>query len=1233
MKIKNITSELGHQWTKAIRIANRYLERLGAIMSMTLYRILGMIHLALVTDAGLLIMIFAPSLFGVQLVPKPISLIFFICYVVCDLVRLPFRYGATISLGFPLIFLTLLVDSPFAALVVATLGSWFSEVLRSRLSAKQRLSWFAALCRAFFYAGHHAVAGLGALTVYQLICYRFSPWLVEIIHIQATVAYVILYSLVSMLLIWPHDRRVHLFLAPDEESFVRIDIFTTSLLLPLPVSVVYLYNLNLGQTVKIFVMVGILPPLFVLLFYLARSFTKTEEDRERLALRKEISQRLGSPANMAEIVERMLTIMGQLMDYRWGAVYSLVDGKLELCGEKPHKGPVVIPDRREARETRAPSGGTATEEDQVVWPPQVKPGEGILGKLAKAHFPLPPRFLDHGRERVTLSDPYLPPKTALAVYPITVEAQGEAERLRPQPIGMIALARPRRLFTIRDWERGLALSSEARNALLSVQRLERKIQEIYRKVEAYAKDPEEVHRAMHELVVQQVNVSKILAVVSESLFHSNLRAVLQGVVEGRRGDDILLASEALVKIYDQVRDDTPGMPPLNPHILRLLQTVTSSLSLAFSFRYQFPEVGRGPAFKEFYEFLLVALDANTVSRIAALDSQIVSTSDAVRKRERDLRKTLEGGAVGPLTLPSEAIEEVEKLRDIVHLLKEYGRTKDLTTQRAPLGRALDLLMERDGTVRKRLQDPERFVFLQILSGWRGAIINALEDLARGPARLTMRLRSRRALPLEEITVGLVLQNDGPGVASSVTAQLESSSDYKVLRGKVDLGTLTAGKTEEPEFTLRSKEEGSLRLHFRITYHDPERKGKVEKFADLLYLLEPPPCFTEIPNLYTPGPPLEPGSPTFVGREDIFNFIRQNVPALGQKMILVLVGERRTGKTSILKHLSARLNDPRSIPIYIDGQALGIDPGMGSFFLSLAEAIADGLEEAGVSIPRLTLAELGESPKHVFEHRFLSMVRERIGERILLLTLDEFEELGARVSRGRLPPEIFPYLRHLIQHGEQLAFIFAGTHKVEELIGDYWSVLFNIAMYKKIGFLRREETIRLITGPVQPYGMVYDGLAINETLRLTACHPHFTQLLCNILVNRCNEAHRSYVTVQNVRDAVEELLETGRAHLTFLWQTSDPEPKLVLSALAELRNRLDQVTAAAIAGRVGTYQIRLDPGQVMKTMEQLTARDIAREIPGSPVTYDFTAQLYARWLRRYRSLSKVVEEVSGERATE
>ena len=391
-------------------------------------------------------------------------------------------------------------------------------------------------------------------------------------------------------------------------------------------------------------------------------------------------------------------------------------------------------------------------------------------------------------------------------------------------------------------------------------------------------------------------------------------------------------------------------------------------------------------------------------------------------------------------------------------------------------------------------------------------------------------------------------------------------------------------------------------------------------------------FQEIPNPYTPGLPLRAGSSTFFGREDIFDFIRQNLPAIIQKMVLVLVGERRTGKTSVLRRLPDRLNDPRYIPVLVDGQVLGIDPGMASFFLSLATAITDGLSNAGISIMPPSLAELREAPQHVFEQNFLPMVRERIGERILLLAIDEFEELGERVKRGRLPEEVFPYLRHLIQHEEQLAFIFSGTHKIEEMIGDYWSVLFNIARYKMVGFLDREDAIRLIREPVKPYGMLYDDFAIDEILRLTGCHPYFTQLLCNILVDRCNQVQRNYVTVEDVRDSMEELLETSRAHLTFVWQTSSQEEKVVMSALAELKRHSDQVTVDRIATRLAKRQLRLAPELIVRVVEQLVGRELLRIWSDDPPVLDFAAQLYAYWLREYKPLTRyIMSEAEWERS--
>jgi hypothetical protein len=1180
-----------------------------------LYGILGEIHMALVTVAGCLIVLGGILAYGYQLEFDTTVLLFCLGYLICDLIRITFLRGKTISLGFPLILMAFLIlDSPVLALLIAVTGSLFSEVVYSKLLSKQRRPMGMTVARALFSSGHHAIAGAGALYAFSLTKVWIVSWL-EVFHIQAIAVFVVVYSLLSILLIWPHDYRVYRVLTPDEGPFVRIDLLVTILLAPFPLVAFYLYDLFEGQTPKVVAIVGILPPLFFLLFYLARKFAQSEEERMWLEVREFVRVQLGSPANMTEMVQQIVRVVDKLVRYRWCAVYQRSGDSLDLLATTRASGEIVYCNGTEST-TVDEEGEESACEENVIWPRRIALGEGYLGKMART-FQFQPCYAFEETPPAVPCDPHLPRKTAMVPVPIGLWERDDGGEERLALVGLVALARPKRMFTIVDQERVEALGTQAGGAFLAVQRLEDALRQLYQRVEAYTREPEKVRQAMQDLISMQVNVAQILSVVAERSFRGNWRAVLRGLVRGRKEGELGLTPEMLSEIYHQVRDEAPGMPPLNTNIVGLLQTVTSSLSLAFSLPYQWPDVQRGTEFKELYDVLLNALEANTVSRIVALDSLMVTRMRALDKKLPEVRAIL----------PTAAITALHALRTVIQLLSNYQTTQDPATKRYALSRALDEVTQQEASAHSEIQDPERLIFIQVLSGWRTAITNALEELSREPVRLSLWLRSNQALPLDEVVVALFLRNTGPGTAYRVVARLLPTEDYEVIDGELDLGSIPAGGLSEIEFTLRPQTSGPLRLRFEVAFNDQERKGKVEEFADLMHLGESLAPFVEIPNPYTPGLPLRPGSLTFVGRDDIFKFVRQNAATLVRRAILVLVGERRTGKTSILQQLPARLNDPRYVPVYVDGNGLGIDPGIGNFFLTLAEDIADALKREGISTERITLQDLGDSPQHYFERTFMPRVREAIGERTLLLTIDEFEELGARVRSGALPDAVFPALRHLMQHGEQLAFIFAGTHKIEEMIGGYWSVLFNVATYRRVSFLAREAVIRLITEPVQPYGMRYDNLALEEVLQLTAGHPFFTQLLCNILVNQCNDNERNYVTIQGVRRAQDELLEAGQAHLTYIWQTSDQEARLCLAALADLRSRMDQLTAAAIANRLGDFQVVLDPGQVAQTMDALKSREIVREIMGNPVTYDLTAQLYRHWLLRYKSLSKVVEETS------
>jgi hypothetical protein len=397
------------------------------------------------------------------------------------------------------------------------------------------------------------------------------------------------------------------------------------------------------------------------------------------------------------------------------------------------------------------------------------------------------------------------------------------------------------------------------------------------------------------------------------------------------------------------------------------------------------------------------------------------------------------------------------------------------------------------------------------------------------------------------------------------------------------------------------------------------------FADMVRLLRPSAEFQPVPNPYVPGTPLAPGSPVFFGRDDLFEFINENIAGLTRQNILVLIGQRRMGKTSFLQQLPARLGNDYLL-VYLDGQSLGVDPGMADFFYDLALAIFDALADHGFKIKEPRLEDFQGGPSRTFERTFLPATIEAIGGRRLLLLFDEFEELEMRVASGKLEATIFAFFRHLMQHSQNLGFIFVGTHRLEELSSDYWSIFFNIALYKHVAFLDEAAARELIVQPVAGHGLRYDELALDKMLRVTAGHPYFLQLICHALVNHANREARGYLTIRDINGVLDEMLELGEAHFAFLWDRSSPPERLVLTSLTQLLNHEPSVTRSQVAELLAERGAAMEVEQVTEVLRRLVERDIVREVRGQPPRYEYRVELVRLWVERYKTLGRVIEEV-------
>ncbi|MDX1412665.1 MAG: PQQ-binding-like beta-propeller repeat protein [Candidatus Promineifilaceae bacterium] len=569
----------------------------------------------------------------------------------------------------------------------------------------------------------------------------------------------------------------------------------------------------------------------------------------------------------------------------------------------------------------------------------------------------------------------------------------------------------------------------------------------------------------------------------------------------------------------------------------------------------------------------------------------------------------------------QALTNLDLLRSVLTNLRDSDRVDLVEDRLVYLNEAMSQCQKIQVQLPDQTPSIEHTIVTSIIRRWTGLISAEIEDL-RGRAQLIVSLKTKRVVPSESTDVALEIGNKGRSAAEDIMVNIDPDPAYIVLSSPKEIHTLPPGQSREVRFTIAPQVIDRFRISFTITFDDRNQREKEVAFGDMVHMLPPMRDFNPIPNPYTPGTPLRPDSTIFFGREDLFGYIAENAGYRSFRNVLILVGQRRTGKTSALLRLEDHL--PRHLlPVYIDCQSLGVIAGMPALLEELAWTIADAMSRRGLSVDVPDLVDWQKDPTRLFQRRFLPRVKELLpSDTTLLLVFDEFEAFENLVADNILPPTFFTYLRHLMQHGEQLNFIFVGTRRLEEMSTDYWSVLFNIALYRKIDFLSVTAATRLIEEPVGP-DLVYDDLAIDKILRVTAGHPYFLQLVCYTIVKQANARRTGYVTISDVNAAVDEMLSLGEVHFAYLWQRSSDTERALLTAVAHLMDQNEPFYPEELLEHLEPYYPQPNPAEVTRALNRLVERDILREVTQQVKTmYELKLGLVGSWVATNKSLSKL-----------
>ncbi|MEH1975715.1 MAG: ABC transporter substrate-binding protein [Nostoc sp.] len=301
-------------------------------------------------------------------------------------------------------------------------------------------------------------------------------------------------------------------------------------------------------------------------------------------------------------------------------------------------------------------------------------------------------------------------------------------------------------------------------------------------------------------------------------------------------------------------------------------------------------------------------------------------------------------------------------------------------------------------------------------------------------------------------------------------------------------------------------------------------------------------FTARKNPYIIGRPIhEPEK--FFGRETLFQFIEDSLNA--DTKIILLHAQRRIGISSVLQQIPHKVAQDKFVFVLFDLQGYS-ESSLSDVLFNLAEEIISQLELDFDIVTLSSDEELKNNPD-IFYQDFLPKVYQELGDKNLVLLLDEFDIVSSDDGILNQGNSFFRYLQSLLNKQKKLFIIpVVGRSKddLENLLD-----LFNRPPYQEVGFLDELSARQLITKPAQ--GMLeYQEDAIKAILELSSGHPYFTQAICFNLFLQAKIAEKWTVTRSDVEGIIDKTIESATGGLAWFWDGLSISEQVVFSAVAE-----------------------------------------------------------------------------------
>ncbi|MBN1563738.1 MAG: hypothetical protein JXA10_07860 [Anaerolineae bacterium] len=223
---------------------------------------------------------------------------------------------------------------------------------------------------------------------------------------------------------------------------------------------------------------------------------------------------------------------------------------------------------------------------------------------------------------------------------------------------------------------------------------------------------------------------------------------------------------------------------------------------------------------------------------------------------------------------------------------------------------------------------------------------------------------------------------------------------------------------------------------------------------------------------------------FFGRQDILTMLENRIRSAPTSVAIRLHGQRRMGKTSIVRVFQRSRRDI-ALPVFISMQitAEKIDTVLDRFKNEILDEITYETEAHQLPKTLLPFHARDQISPDEFRQDFIPAVIEALGDRLLLLMFDEFENL-AHERYATVRQLLVPLLTDLLDLRIGMIFVIGDPHIS---LGTDFSSLFRLVNNILVSFFDPEEAKQALLEPAgDALNFQPDGIA--KVLDLTYGHP-------------------------------------------------------------------------------------------------------------------------------------------------